>query len=121
MDEQQFDPQDVEKNKVLAIVGYIFTILFFVPLVTEAKNSTYAKFHANQQLVLLIFGFAGGIGVGILSVVLVFIPLIGWMTSALLYAAYAIGYLVFMIMGILSASNGQTKKLPLIGGISLIK
>ena len=55
MPEQKADSTDVEKNKALAIVGYIIPILFFIPLVTDAKNSPYAKFHANQQLNLLLF------------------------------------------------------------------
>jgi hypothetical protein len=39
---------DVDSHKALAIVGYIIPILFFIPLVTDAKNNTFAKFHANQ-------------------------------------------------------------------------
>ena len=53
---------DVDNNKALAIVGYIIPILFFIPLLNESsKNSPFAKFHANQQLVLLISAFAGAV------------------------------------------------------------
>ena len=109
---QKFDSQDVEKNKVLAIVGYIFPILFFIPLVTEAKDSLYAKFHSNQQLILLLFAIVGYTAASILSVVLI---------GLFLFPLIGIASLAFMIIGILNAVNGVPKKLPVIGGITLIK
>ena len=67
---------DVEKNKAMAIIGYIIPILFFIPLVTEAKDSVYAKFHANQQLILLI----ASIGVSVVGSI---IPILGWFITSL--------------------------------------
>ena len=116
----QFDSQDVEKNKVMAIVGYIFPILFFIPLVTDAKNSVYAKFHSNQQLIFLIFGFVGGIGLGIVSVILAFIPVVGTMVAMVLMPVFWLACLGLMIIGIINAANGATKKLPVIGGLATL-
>lgn len=104
---------DVEKNKVMAIVGYIIPILFFVPLLNEeSKNSSFAKFHANQQLVFLIFSIVGFILSSILTVILI---------GILLYFVVWIASLVFMILGIVSAAKGEMKKLPVIGGFEIIK
>lgn len=105
------DPADVEKNKALAIVGYIFPILFFIPLVTDAKNSPFAKFHANQQLNLLLFGFVGWTASAILTFIVI---------GVVLMPIVAIASLVFMIMGIVNAANGEMKELPVIGGFKLI-
>jgi len=116
----QFDSQDVEKNKVLAIVGYIFPILFFIPLVTEAKNSVYAKFHSNQQLILLIFGFAGGIGLSIIMVILAFIPALGPLMGMVLMPVFWFACLALAIIGIINAANGVAKKLPVIGGLATL-
>ena len=102
---------DVEKNKVLAIVGYIFPILFFVPLINDAKNSVFAKFHANQHLLLLI----GGFGVSILGAV---IPIIGWFI--ILPFGY-LGLFVMAVLGLINAARGEMKPMPLIGGIVIIK
>jgi len=41
-------PADVQANKAMAIIGYILPFLFFIPLVTDAKTSPFARFHANQ-------------------------------------------------------------------------
>lgn len=108
----QANQSDADKNKALAIVGYIIPFLFFVPLVTDAKNSPYAKFHANQQLNLLLFVVVGYI----VSMILTFI-LIG----ILIYFVVMIASIVFAIMGIISAAKGEMKKLPWIGGFEIIK
>ena len=106
------DKSDAESNKALAIVGYIIPILFFLPLVIEAsKNSPFAKFHANQQLILLISWFA-------VHVVGMIIPVIGW------FIILPLGWLfllVCVILGIISAANGEMKQLPLIGGFTILK
>jgi uncharacterized membrane protein len=106
------DPQDVEKNKALAIIGYILPILFFVPLITEAKNSPFAKFHANQQLNLLLFSIVGSIASSVLVIVLI---------GMLLYPLVLIASIAFMILGVINAVNGEMKRLPVIGGFALIK
>jgi len=101
------NPADVEKNKAMAIIAYL-GILCIVPLLA-AKDSPFAMYHANQGLVLLLFGIA----VGIITVV----PVIGWIVGAVGW----ITHVVFLIMGIINAAGGQMKPLPLIGGITLIK
>jgi len=102
---------DVEKNKPMAIVGYLIPILFFVPLLSDAKNSPFAKFHANQQLVLLISWI-------VVNIVGSIIPVLGWF---IILPLGTIFLLIIMIMGIISAAQGKAKKLPLIGGIEIIK
>ena len=104
------DP-DVEKNKLMAIIGYIVPILFFVPLVTDAKDSPFAKFHANQQLVLLIVAIAVNIAGST-------IPVVGWF---LIWPVGVIAVLVLAIIGLLNASRGEMKPLPVIGSAELIK
>jgi uncharacterized membrane protein len=104
------DP-DVEKNKLMAVIGYIVPLLFFVPLVTDAKDSPFARFHANQQLVLLIVAFAVNIAGTI-------IPFIGW---AVVWPIGALFVLVLAVIGVVNASRGEMKRLPVIGGAELIK
>ncbi len=100
-------PEDIEKNKGMAVLAYI---LFFIPMLTEAKDSKFAMFHANQSLVLLIAGLAGLFISGI-------IPILGWL---FLGPAISIAWIVFLVLGILNASKGEMKELPLIGGIHIL-
>jgi uncharacterized membrane protein len=102
---------DVEQNKAMAIVGYIIPILFFIPLVSDAKNSPFAKFHANQQLILLIAAI-------IINVVGTIIPFIGWF---IILPLGSIAIIVLIIMGVINSINGKMKELPMIGTFKIIK
>lgn len=102
---------DAEKNKAMGIIGYIIPILFFIPLITDAKNSPFAKYHSNQQLNLLLAAIVVNVVGGI-------IPFIGWF---IILPFGSIALIVFAIMGIINAVKGEMKPLPLIGGINLIK
>ena len=104
------DP-DVEKNKLLAIIGYVVPILFFIPLVTEGRTSPFARFHANQQLVLFIVAIAVNVAGSML-------PVIGWF---LILPVGVVVVIVLAIIGILNASRGEMKRLPIIGSAELIR
>jgi uncharacterized membrane protein len=100
----------MENTKLWAILGYIIPILFFVPLLGEDKNKPGVRWHANQQLNLLLFWV-------VTNMVLPVIPILGWM---LIPVAYIVG-LVLMIMGVMNAQSSELKRLPLIGKIELLK
>jgi len=101
----------VADNKAMAVIGYILPFLFFVPFLSEAKNNPYAKFHANQQLNLLL----AAIAVNIFGTI---IPVLGWFV---ILPIGSVVIFVIAIMGIISASKDEMKKLPIIGDFSLIK
>jgi len=103
----QADPVDVEKNKTMAILAYF---IFFLPLLTDAKDSPFAKFHANQSLMVFLFMIV----VNILGTV---IPFLGWF---IILPFGIIAGIVFWFMGIMNASGGKMKELPLIGGFHLL-
>lgn len=84
-------------------------LLFFLPLIA-CPESRYAKFHANQALLLLITGIVGNVILGI-------IPVIGWM----LMPIFGIGVLILGIMGLVNGFGGKAKQLPLIGKFTIIK
>ncbi len=108
---QVADKNDVEKNKVFAVLAY-FGLLCLLPILA-AKDSKYAMFHGNQGLVLLI----AEVILGFSWVFLLFIPVIGWLIG---FAAWVL-ILVLAIMGIVSAANGEMKPLPVIGEIKILK
>ena len=104
----QYDPRDVQQTKSIAWLSYL-GILFLIPMFVY-KESPYTKFHVNQGIVLCILDVAGGILLGIISVVLVWIPFVGWILSGLLSLAFGVFVLVLMILGIV---NAATKREPL--------
>ncbi|MCE0484457.1 MAG: GYF domain-containing protein [Methylacidiphilales bacterium] len=108
----EVDAEDAEKNKVFGILAYV---IFFVPLLV-AKDSPFAKYHANQGLAL----FLTMLGTLIVLAVLSFIPFIGFIFGLLHIVVY-LGYLVLVILGIVNAAAGKCVPLPVIGGIKLLK
>jgi uncharacterized membrane protein len=115
------DPADVEKNKVAALLSYVF-ILWLVPLLT-AKDSPFAKYHANQGIMLTIVAFICFVGLGVLWTILYFLPVLNvcGCVSCVAYLVVFVGLLALAIMGILNAVNGKMKPLPFFPVITLIK
>jgi len=105
---------DAEKNKIFGILAYI-GILCLIPIIV-AKDSPFAKYHANQGFVL----FLAEVATIIVTSAFVFIPFIGF----IVYFLHLILLLVFTgvsILGIINAAGGKCVPLPIIGGIKLIK
>ncbi len=103
-----FSKEDVQKNMIVAVLPYILPILFFVPILVD-KNSSFCRFHANQQLIWLITCVI----LGLIMVVLGLVPVLGAIIDAL------IGLCIFavMIFYIIGAVKGMALRLPFIGSM----
>ncbi len=110
----EFDASDIEKNKAMAILSYL-GILVLVPIF-GAKDSKYARFHANQGLTLLIVYVAAVFVFSILGS----LPFVGWIIR-LLNRLLGLAYAAFLILGVVNAAQGKAKELPLIGNIKILK
>lgn len=93
---------DTNNNKVMAVLCYLW-ILWLVPLLTDAKNDPFVKFHINQGIILTIFSVA----VWVLSWIPVLGGIISWIGGVAL--------LVLSIIGIINAINMEEKPVPVIG------
>jgi len=104
---------DIENGEIgIAILGYILPFLFFVPLLdnNQGKNK-FGKFHANQQLICLIFLVVGLFVAQVLRVIFI---------GYILFVAMVIFYWGCMLFGIIASIKKETKKLPIIGSIEII-
>lgn len=99
------------KNKLLAAIAYVW-VLCIVTIIC-GKEDPFARYHANQGLVLLIANIASVIVGFILGLIPFIGPIVSWIISIALF--------VFMILGIINAVKGEMKPLPFIGGIEIIK
>ncbi len=87
------------KNTGMAVVAYI---LFFIPLLTDAKNDPFVKYHVKQGLVLFIAWFV--------------VAAVSWLPMVFLFSwVLHIGLFVLFILGIMNAIGGKETPLPLIG------
>jgi len=95
---KNFDPKDVEENKVLASLSYI-SILFLIPLLVK-RESKFCVEHAKQGLALFIFEVA-------LSIIQM-LPIIGWIIGW-------IGWIILFIVSLIAfiyALQGKFWKIP---------
>ena len=114
----EYDKKDVEDNKIMAVLAYL-GILFLVPLLA-APNSKFARFHANQGIVLAITEVAYSIVYSILAAIFSMIPVLGGILTVVLGLVWIV-FLVFVILGIVNAVNGKAKELPVIGKFRILK
>jgi uncharacterized membrane protein len=108
--ESETKQSDIEgkpsENRFLAASAYL---VFFLPILLANKDS-FAMYHANQGLLLLLTAIA-------INIVGTFIPFFG------IFFILPLGYLfvfVLMIIGIVAALKGEKKPLPVIGGYPLL-
>ena len=99
----------VSEETMMSVVAYI---IFFVPLLPDAKNNPVVKFHVKQGLTLLIAAVAASALSQILYNVL---PYGFWNLWNLINYILEIGILVLLVVGILNAVNHRQNPLPVIG------
>lgn len=117
----EYAPEDIQQNKTMAILAYF---IFFLPLLA-AKNSRFARYHANQGLILLLGYVALYIVQAILTTILIAGMTYGSLGAlgivSLLFTLLYLGLLVLLILGIINAAQGKAAPLPIIGGLKIIK
>lgn len=111
---EEFEASDIEGNKVLALFAYL-SWLVLIPIL-GAKNSKFARFHANQGLVLAIAEIIAFFILGILRK----LPLIGWVFG-LFGGLLELVCLAMAIIGIANALNGKAKELPFVGKFKILQ
>lgn len=94
-EKKSMDP-DIEKNKTVAALSYIW-ILFLIPLLGK-KHSKFSQFHAKQGLILFLLSFVA------------WFPLIGWLIG--------LAIIVISVMGVLKSLEGVWWKAPYIYELS---
>lgn len=98
----EIDPEDIKKNKIYAVLAYI-GILVVIPIFF-AKESKFAKFHANQGLILFLIELVVGL----------------FLKKWILGIIEAVVF-VFAVIGIVYAIQGKAKELPVIGNFKILK
>ena len=98
----------------MGILAYL-SWLVLIPLLAAPK-SPFARYHANQGLVLAIVSTVVCVLLGALT----WIPVLGIIVGIVL-SLVSIFFLILAIIGIVNAANGKAKELPIIGKIRLLR
>jgi uncharacterized membrane protein len=100
------------EGKTIALVAYLTIIGFIIAIVMHnGKKSKIGAYHLRQVLGICVTGLA----LVPCFMILMFIPILGWIASALLAPICGICMFVLWLMGIIAAANGQMKPTPVLG------
>ncbi len=91
-----FSAEDIQSNKWSAAIATVQP-LFFIPLLATPQSG-FAKFYANQGLILLVMQIAGGIIGGIVGGIL---GLLGGLLASLIALIPYVGPIIGSVIGIL--------------------
>ena len=119
---EKFSEKDIDSSAFFAPISYL-GILFFVPLLIK-PNSAFAKYHANQGLVLLLTELAVNVVICLMVIVLNLVNF--WIFPTFLFTAFLftfcnLFFVIFIILGAYNATSGYAKEIPLIGRWRIIK
>ena len=107
----EYSSEDIEKNKLIAGLSY-FSFLFILTFIIS-PNSKFAKFHANQGIILCIARAICSIIVGVLELVPEYQVIAEYIVDGV--------FLLLSIYGLISALKGKANRLPLIGKYKILK
>ncbi len=101
-------------DNVAGLLAYLTIIPAIIFLVIEPFNKNrFVRFHAFQCLFLA----ATGIAIGIIFMILGFIPFLGLLMIPVSFLVW-IGFIVVLILCMIRAYQGQKFKLPIIGDLA---
>lgn len=106
-----FEKEDIENNKVMGVLAYL-SWLVLIPLFAAPK-SKFARFHANQGIVLAITEIIWWIITVIIANIIPILSSILGLVNIL--------FLILAIIGIINAVNGKAKELPIVGKFRILK
>lgn len=114
----EFNKNDILENKGIAAFAY-FGLSFVMPL-WAAYDSDFARFHANQGMVLALNELIVCVLI-VLSHMLVAVNPIFRYIRTILWFALVVAILFYSIYGTVNAMRGKAKELPFIGTMKLIR
>jgi len=107
----------IEPN-VAAALSYILGLITGIVFLILEKQNRYVRFHAAQSVAVSVLIIIFSIGVSLVSGVLVFIPVLGWIAVFLLTTGLAVLTFVLWLVLMFKAYQGEEWELPFAGGLA---
>ena len=104
---------------LMAIIAY-FSWLVLIPIFA-APQSRFARYHANQGLVLAIMECVWWAISSVLSIALGSISILLGSIIGSVCNIVSLVFFVLQVWGIVNAANGKAQELPVIGSIKILK
>lgn len=110
------------KDDVRSFCYYSYVGPFgLVGLFSQVKSDEKLRFHANQGLVLFIFELLSLVVYTVVTQLIDWFPLVGWIVQSVLLIGIIMGAVGYSILGMFNVTRDRLDPLPLIGKIRIIK
>ena len=104
----------VEPN-VAAALSYILGLITGIVFLVLEKDNRFVRFHAAQSIMVSILLIIINVGLAMVSGVLAFIPVVGWLVVLILTMGLAAGTFVLWLLLMWRAFQGDEWELPVAG------
>jgi len=103
---------------VAAALAYVLGPITGVLFLVLEKESRFVRFHAAQSITVGVVLIALSVALSILSTVLAFIPVLGWIVAILLSLGLGLGSFMLWIMLMWRAWQGREWETPVAGSFA---
>ena len=107
----------IEPN-IAAALSYMLGLITGIIFLVLEKDNKYVRFHAAQSIATSVIIIVISIGVSMVSSVLVFIPVLGWLAVLILTLGLSIGTFILWVLLMIKAYQGEEWELPVAGGFA---
>jgi uncharacterized membrane protein len=106
-------------ENVAGMLAYFTIIPAIIFLLIEPYNrNRFVRFHSFQCLFVAIGLIVINIGLAIISSILHFVPVIGWIFGAILWPLYGLAILALWLLLVIKAYQHEMFKLPFVGDLA---
>jgi uncharacterized membrane protein len=102
-------------QNVAGLLAYLFGPVSGIVFYILEKENTFVRFHAVQSILVAIASVVFWIGFTVLSSVLAFIPILGWIVSGLVSVVAGFAFFALWIVLMVKAFQGQEWEVPIVG------
>jgi uncharacterized membrane protein len=107
----------IEPN-IAAALSYMLGLITGTIFLVLERDNKYVRFHAAQSIATSVIIIVISIGISMVSSVLVFIPVLGWLAVLVLTLGLSIGTFILWVLLMIKAYQGEEWELPVAGGFA---
>ena len=101
-----------------AALAYVLTVITGIIFYVIEKENKYVRFHAMQSILFGAVWIVLWIVLSIISTALLFVPVVGWIITAVIYLVLGLGGFILWLFLMYKAYQGEKFKLPIVGDIA---
>jgi uncharacterized membrane protein len=106
-------------KRQLAFIAYLVPVLGWLYGLLFERRDEFVLYHAKQAMMLTVTAVAAPVAWAVAAWILAWIPLVGSVLAASLFALVVLTYLylaVIWIVGMVNALQAEARPLPVVGG-----